>query len=152
MAILQATFKAGSYFQDAVINQVSKSNAVITKGQVVMLDPADSKWKTAATNATAKRFGVAIEDAAGADPMIKVCVGGMVGVVADGAIGPHHRVIPAATAGRVAQANEASAAFNTIVGSYVGRPNSSERDGIEFTAAAQGDVVIVELGLSGGRM
>lgn len=140
---------AGDYFQDAEISSVNKSAVAITKGDVIGLVVATDDFATAVTASATRRFGVAVQDAAASATKVLACVKGKVCVTADGAIAPHNKVkVSAATAGQVIEAVEASDAFNTIVGTYVGKPaGANERDGLVLTAAADGDIIIVDVGM-----
>jgi|SRR5262245_28844108 len=144
------TPQAGDWYQDAKINQVNKSAVAIAKGDVIGLVVATDDFTTAATGASTRRFAVAVEAAAASDTKVRAATGGMVNVTADGAIGAGNKVkVSAATAGQVIEAVEGSDAYNTIVGTYIGKPGSgNERDGVTTAAAADNDIIVIDLGNS----
>ena len=150
MVLTSAAMVPGAYFQDAEINQLNKSAVAIVMGRVLMNDTADDNFKVATASATAKRFAVSTKDAAAADTKVEAAVSGHVAILAGGAIGPGNRVKVAATPDKVVEAVEGTDAFNTILGIYVGKSTGNERDGVTITAAADGDPIIVKLGLGGG--
>lgn len=151
MVLTSYAATAGDWFQDAEINQVNKSAVAIAKGDVIGLVTATDDFTVAAAGATLRRFAVATKAAAAADTKVEAVVAGHVCVTADGAIGPHNRVkVSGATAGQVVEAAEATDAFNTIVGTYIGKPASgNERDGVTVAAAADNDVIVIRLGIGG---
>ncbi len=145
---------AGEMLEDTVVDQVPVLAAtVFAKGDVIFMDAGDDTWKVAAANSTAKKYAVALDASAAtaANKKIRAAVGGHTTVIADGAIGPMNRVKPAPTAGQVVEAAEATDLFNSIVGTYVGHSEGNNRDGVTVTAAANDEVIIIELGLNGGR-
>jgi len=150
-----AQVQAGDFHVDATLIQGNcLDTTVFAKGDVVFLDPTDDTWKQALTTTTAKRFGVAFDAAAstpGAAKRPRVIVHGHAIVVAGGAIGPHNRVKPGGTNGRVIEFVEATDAFNTVVGTYAGPASNSEvpaterAGGSQILAAATNDKIWVEL-------
>jgi len=153
MTIAVSAMEPGSWFQDTEIIQGNVLAAtVFASGDVVFNDPADDTWKIAAANSTAKQYGVAVQASAATSAVkkISIAVAGQVVVTADGAIGPHNRVKPAPTAGQVVEAVEATDLFNSIVGVYYGKADANMRNGTQIAAAADGDPIIIKLGLGGG--
>lgn len=152
MPLTTAAMLPGSFHNDAEIQQMNVLAATtFAAGDVVMVDPADDTAKQAGASATLKRWGVAVEAAVAtaAVKKIRVAVAGNVVVRAQGAIAPHNRVIVGTTAGRVAEAAEATVVANNIVGTYIGKADGNERDGVQVTAAADGDPIWVRLGIGG---
>lgn len=147
MVILTAAAVAGAYMQDAEIAQLNKSAVAITKGKVLYLDTADDNFKLAPTSGVSTRYAVCVKDALSTDTKVEAAVKGHVFVTADGAIGPHNPVkVSGATAGEVIEgANTAVADMNAIVGAYEGKVNNNVRDGLSLAAAADGDVILINL-------
>lgn len=152
MVIQTAAMVPGSFHTDAEIIQGNVLAATaFAAGDVVMADPADDTFKQAGAGATLKRWGVAVEAslATSAVKKIRVAVAGHVVTRAQGAIAPHNRVVVGSTAGRVAEAAEATVVANNIVGTYIGKADGNERDGVAVTAAADGDPIWIRLGIGG---
>lgn len=142
----------GSFHTDAEINQFNVLAATtFAAGDVVMVDPADDTLKQAGVSATLKRWAVAVEGkiATAGNEKRRAAVSGHVVVRAQGAIAPHNRVIVGTTAGRVAEAAEATVVANNIVGTYIGKADGNERDGVTVAAAADGDPIWIRLGIGG---
>lgn len=142
----------GAFHTDAEIQQMNVLAATtFSAGDVVMVDPADDTAKQAGAGATLKRWGVAVEAkaATSGNEKRRVAIAGHVVVRAQGAIAPHNRVVVGSTAGRVAEAAEATVVANNIVGTYVGKGDGNERDGVTVAAAADGDPIWVRLGIGG---
>jgi len=143
----------GAFHTDAEIQQVPVLAATtFAAGDVVFLDAVtDDTFKAATTGMTLKRFGVAVEASTttAAAKKIRIAIAGHVVVRAQGAIAPSNRVKVGTTTGRVAEAVEATDAATTIVGTYVGKADGNERDGVTIPAAADGDPIWIRLGLGG---
>src|SRR5215208_972088 len=142
----------GAFHTDAELTQMNVLAATtFAAGDVVMVDPADDTAKQAGAGATLKRWGIAVEAslATAAVKKIRVAIAGHVITRAQGAIAPHNRVVVGSTAGRVAEAAEATVVANNIVGTYIGKADGNERDGVAVTAAADGDPIWVRLGIGG---
>lgn len=150
MVLTTAAMVPGAYFQDAEINQLNKSAVAISMGRVLMHDATDDNFKVATASATAKRWAVSTKDSLAADTKQEAAVSGHVCLLAGGAIAPGNRVKVAATPDKVVEAAEGTDAFNTILGIYVGKATGNERDGVTIGSAADGDPIIVKLGLGGG--
>jgi hypothetical protein len=151
MVITTAVATRGSYHTDAEVNQVEKATGAGTDfaiGLVVALDVADDKFKTA-TTALNSPFGVVVNRRpATTATKMDVTLSGHVIVEADGAIAPGNFVMIAATAGTVTEFTGTD--LRKLVGRYIGKANGNERDGVTQTAAADGDMIWVKLGLGGG--
>jgi hypothetical protein len=145
VSVTAAADRPGEVMSRTIVGQVNKVAATaITKGKLLVLDPTNDNYIVATAAATAAgRFVVAIKDAAAADTKILVAKKGPVSVTADGAIGPHNPVIKSATtAGEVIEGTAASVG---IVGNYMGHTNGTEHDGEVVTAAADGEVIWIDL-------
>lgn len=162
MVITAAVATKGSYHTDVEVNQVQKSTGAGTDwvvGTVVAHDPTDDNFKQA-TSAMFSPFGV-IVNRRPTTTATKMDVGlsGHFIVEADGAIAPGNFVsVSAGTAGTVIEyaatgsptATTAGTEVRRIVGRYIGKANGNERDGVTITAAADGDMIWVKLGLGAG--
>jgi hypothetical protein len=149
MVIGVSASRAGNYYQDAELNQLNASTAAIALGDVLYLDTADNKFKTAPTGSTG-RFAVAVKTKPLNDTEVLAAVAGHVDVTAQGAIAVGNPVmVSGTTAGRVSQfaATGSVTDFRKIVGFYVGKggANNNEREGTQRTAAADGDIVTIKL-------
>jgi hypothetical protein len=152
MVLTTAAMQPGSFHNDAEIIQGNVLAATtFAAGDVVMVDPTDNTFKQAGAGATLKRWGIAVEasTATAAAKKIRVAVSGHVVARAQGGIDPHNRVIVGSTAGRVAEATEGTVVANNIVGTYIGKADGNERDGVTVTAAVDGDPVWIRLGIGG---
>jgi hypothetical protein len=150
MVIATAAIAPGAYTPETNIIQGNKSAAAITKGQVLIVDPADEFFKTAPASAVSTHYGVAIEDALAADTKVRVAVRGPVTVTASGTIPPHAVVKVGATPGQIIEgAQTAIADVNAIVGHYMGKADNNERDGLALGNASAADVVWIFM--SGGE-
>jgi len=147
MVITIAAAFAGSPEPEAKIGSLAKTTgAAITKGQVVEYVAGSDAVRTAAAGSTNSRYAVAVKDAAAAATKVDAVTKGPVTVIADGVIGPHAAVmVSGATAGQVVEATIGTAAPNSIVGYYIGKPSANERNGVAFGPAADGDVIIVDV-------
>jgi len=163
MVILTAAAAPGSYHLDAEINQVTKPTGAGTDyaiGTVVFLDPADDTFKPTPADGTARApFGVVVNKVpATTDTLMDVALSGHVTVTASGAIARHNFVSAGGAIGRVVEyaatgsptAGTAATEALRIVGRYIGKADGNERDGVAKTAAADGNVVWIKLGLGGG--
>ena len=162
MVLLTATATRGSYNADNFleINQLEKNTGAGTDyavGLVLYQDPADDKYKTAPTTNAFAPFAVAVnKKSATTDTKLEGLVSGHVILEADGAIAPgNYVVVSAATAGTVQEyavtgsptAGTASTELRRIVGKYIGKANGNEKDGVTQTAAADGDLIWVKIGV-----
>jgi hypothetical protein len=147
MVIATQAIAPGSYTIETQIAQLDKSAVAITKGKVLYYDPADDFYKLAPTSGVSVAYAVAVDDAAAADVKVRAAVRGPVTVTANGAIGPHDLVkVSTTTAGQVvAGAQTAVADINAALGSYMGKANNNERDGLVLAAAADADVIWIWL-------
>ena len=147
MVITVANSFAGSPEPKAEIASLPKTAVAIAKGDVLEYVHATDNFRTAAANAVTTRFAVAVKAATAAATTVEAVTKGEVSVIAGAAIAPGAFVKVDATAGQVAEAVMTGTpdAFSSIVGTYIGRAAANERNGVAVTAAADGDVIIIDV-------
>lgn len=151
MVITSAIAVLGAYHTDVEVNQVEKGTGAgtdFTVGLVVAHDPADDKFKGAIA-AHFMPFGVVVNRRPTTTATkMDVALSGHVIVRADGAIAPGNFVMVAPTTGEVVEA--AGTDVRKFVGRYIGKANGNERDGVTIASAADGDLIWIKLGFTGG--
>jgi hypothetical protein len=129
----------------STLGQVNKVAATaLAKGVVVVLNTTNDNYEIAPASALAAgSYFVTAKAAAAADTKVLVVKKGPVCVTSDGAIGPHNFVTKStATAGQVVEGTASAAG---IIGRYIGKANNNEHDGGVVTAAADGDLIWIDL-------
>jgi hypothetical protein len=123
------------------------TGAAIAKGDVLeRVAGATDLYRTAAAGSVTSHYAVAVKPALAADTQVEAIVSGHVTVTADGAItAGDYVMVSGATAGQVVVADPATASAFSIVGRYVGKAGANLRNGMPVPAAADGDVVIIDL-------
>lgn len=135
---------AGKQFDVVVLPKTT--GAAIAKGDVIEYVVASDAYRTAATSSVDTVYAVAVKPALAADTQVEAVSSGAVTVRADGVIGPSAAVmVSTATAGQVVEATIGTASPNSIVGTYMGKAGANVRNGMPIPAAADGDVVIIDL-------
>lgn len=138
-------FIASKTFDVVVLPKTT--GAAILKGEVISQNEAAAgAYRTAPAAATTGNFAVAVKPAATADTQVEAVSSGFVTVRCTGAIDPDRYVMVSGTvAGRVMAAASATVAPLAVVGKYVGKAGANTRNGMPIPAAADGDVVIIDL-------
>jgi len=146
-AVDEPGYIAGKQFDIEVLPKIA--GAAIAKGDVVEYVDASDGYRTAATSSVTSHYAVAVKPALSADTQVEAIVSGLVTVTADGTIAPGDYVkVSTTTAGQVVKATTTGGtpdAYNTVVGRYIGKVGANFRNGMPVPAAADADVIIIDL-------